>query len=251
MSAVSSSATCHGTASPSAVSSYLPFTRATYLRHRHFPKQLLSQSRFQLTSRIISSTKPYITLTPRVSKSDTNSPPESSEIDCVGTGTDVECVYPPEGTGDYGIEAPETASLSDLIWEWTLLISPFFFWGTAMVAMKEVLPKLGPLFVSSFRLVPSGLLLVAFAGSRGRKVPVGVNAWLSIAVFAIVDATCFQGFLAKGLEKTSAGLGSVIIDSQPLTVAVLASLLFGESISLVGVAGLVLGVVGLALLEGE
>lgn len=41
----------------------------------------------------------------------------------------------------------------------------------------------------------------------------------------------------------------VIIDSQPLTVAVLASLLFGESISLVGVAGLILGVVGLALLE--
>ncbi|KAD6796145.1 hypothetical protein E3N88_07041 [Mikania micrantha] len=57
------------------------------------------------------------------------------------------------------------------------------------------------------------------------------------------------GFLAKGLEKTSAGLGSVIIDSQPLTVAVLASLLFGESISLIGIAGLVLGVVGLALLE--
>ncbi|KAK1414999.1 hypothetical protein QVD17_30768 [Tagetes erecta] len=118
-----------------------------------------------------------------------------------------------------------------------------------MVAMKEVLPKTGPLFVSSFRLVPSGLLLVAFAASRGRKVPSGVNAWLSIALFALVDATCFQGFLAKGLEKTSAGLGSVIIDSQPLTVAVLASLLFGESISLVGIAGLVLGVVGLALLE--
>lgn len=41
----------------------------------------------------------------------------------------------------------------------------------------------------------------------------------------------------------------VIIDSQPLTVAVLASLLFGESIGLLGSAGLVLGVVGLALLE--
>lgn len=61
-----------------------------------------------------------------------------------------------------------------------------------MVAMKEVLPKTGPLFVSSFRLVPSGLLLVAFAASRGRKVPSGVNAWLSIALFAVVDASCFQ-----------------------------------------------------------
>ena len=33
----------------------------------------------------------------------------------------------------------------------------------------------------------------------------------------------------------------VIIDSQPLTVAVLAALLFGESIGVVGAAGLVLG----------
>ncbi|KAL8536753.1 hypothetical protein ACS0TY_012068 [Phlomoides rotata] len=41
----------------------------------------------------------------------------------------------------------------------------------------------------------------------------------------------------------------VIMDSQPLTVAVLASLLFGESIGYIGSAGLVLGVVGLALLE--
>lgn len=41
----------------------------------------------------------------------------------------------------------------------------------------------------------------------------------------------------------------VIIDSQPLTVAVLAALLFGESIGFVGAAGLVLGVIGLLLLE--
>ncbi|GFY87758.1 nodulin MtN21 /EamA-like transporter family protein [Actinidia rufa] len=132
-----------------------------------------------------------------------------------------------------------------------------------MVAMKEVLPKTGPFFVSSFRLVPSGVLLVAFAASRGRPLPSGLAGWLSISLFALVDATCFQGFLAEGLERTSAGLGSVcaivpsysfsivivIIDSQPLTVAVLASLLFGESIGFVGAAGLVLGVIGLLLLE--
>lgn len=41
----------------------------------------------------------------------------------------------------------------------------------------------------------------------------------------------------------------MIIDSQPLTVAVLASLLFGESIGFIGAAGLVLGVIGLLLLE--
>lgn len=58
-----------------------------------------------------------------------------------------------------------------------------------------------------------------------------------------------QSFLAEGLERTPAGLGSVIIDSQPLSVALLAALLFGESLSGAKVAGLFLGVAGLLLLE--
>ena len=55
--------------------------------------------------------------------------------------------------------------------------------------------------------------------------------------------------MAEGLQRTSAGLGSVIIDSQPLTVALLASLLFGERLGLLGFLGLGLGVLGLCLLE--
>ncbi|CAI7885828.1 unnamed protein product [Closterium sp. NIES-53] len=137
----------------------------------------------------------------------------------------------------------------DGILETMLLISPFFFWGSSMVAMKDVLPKAGPMFVASIRLIPAGLLLVAFAASRGRPMPKSALAWFSILLFALVDATAFQGCLTEGLRRTSAGLGSVIIDSQPLTVAVLAALLFGETISKKGALGLVLGVVGLLLLE--
>ncbi|TYG88898.1 hypothetical protein ES288_A12G057400v1 [Gossypium darwinii] len=169
-------------------------------------------------------------------------------VDCVGTGLDVECLVSQNEKQDLEIEDVEKAA-SNILLEWAVLVSPFFFWGTAMVAMKEVLPKAGPFFVASFRLIPAGLLLVAFANSKGKPLPSGLTAWLSIALFALVDAACFQGFLAQGLQRTSAGLGSVIIDSQPLTVAVLASFLFNESIGLVGAAGLVLGVVGLLLLE--
>ncbi|KAG9442025.1 hypothetical protein H6P81_017879 [Aristolochia fimbriata] len=199
-------------------------------------------------------------------------------VDCVGTGTDVECVpaslSPSKGDEDgeanplLDTNSPDTAPVFDQqtrrllpldqsqsssflyqLWESLLLISPFFFWGTAMVAMKEVLPKAGPFFVSAFRLIPAGGLLVSFAILTGRKNPSGFAAWFSILLFGAIDATCFQGFLAQGLQKTSAGLGSVIIDSQPLTVAILAALFFGESIGVVGAVGLVAGVVGLLLLE--
>ncbi|KAF6151840.1 hypothetical protein GIB67_010414 [Kingdonia uniflora] len=118
-----------------------------------------------------------------------------------------------------------------------------------MVAMKEVFPKAGPFFVSSFRLIPAGFLLIAFSAYKGRRLPSGYMAWFSIALFGLVNAAFFQGFLAEGLQRTSAGLGSVIIDSQPLTVAILAAFLFVEFVGVVGVAGLILGVLGLLLLE--
>ncbi|XP_010549885.1 PREDICTED: WAT1-related protein At3g02690, chloroplastic [Tarenaya hassleriana] len=184
---------------------------------------------------------------------DTESQPSPSPMDCVGTGLNVECVTD-GGTEEgllYSVEEEEEQSeeFGGSLLDWAVLVSPFFFWGTAMVAMKEVLPKAGPFFVAAFRLIPAGLLLVAFAAYRRRPSPSGFPAWFSIAVFALVDAACFQGFLAQGLQRTSAGLGSVIIDSQPLTVAVLAALLFGESIGIVRAGGLVLGVLGLLLLE--
>lgn len=130
-----------------------------------------------------------------------------------------------------------------------LLISPFFFWGTSMVAMKELSPHTSPIFVSAFRLLPAGFALIAWAASSGRSQPKGWQAWLACTLFGLVDGTAFQGFLAEGLQRTSAGLGSVIIDSQPLTVALLAALLFGEKLTAASYGGLALGVLGLSLLE--
>ncbi len=129
-----------------------------------------------------------------------------------------------------------------------LLIAPFFFWGTAMVAMKGVIPNTTPLFMAGVRLVPAGLLVLATAMVLGRPQPKGWAAWLWITLFALVDGALFQGFLAEGLVRTGAGLGSVMIDSQPIAVAFMAWLLFGEHIGLWGWLGLGIGIAGISLL---
>jgi drug/metabolite transporter (DMT)-like permease len=129
-----------------------------------------------------------------------------------------------------------------------LLIAPFFLWGTAMVAMKGVLPHTTPLFVAGMRLVPAGILVLIFGTILGKKQPNTLKGWLWIAFFALVDGTMFQGFLAEGLQRTNAGLGSVIIDSQPLAVALLSSWLFKEIIGIWGFFGLGFGIVGISLI---
>ena len=129
-----------------------------------------------------------------------------------------------------------------------LLIAPFFLWGTAMVAMKGVIPYTTPFFMAGVRLVPAGILVLMVAVIFKLPQPKTWQGWLWIIVFALVDGAMFQGFLAQGIVKTGAGLGSVMIDSQPLAVALLSSLLFGEVIGLWGWLGLSIGVLGISLI---
>ena len=129
-----------------------------------------------------------------------------------------------------------------------LLIAPFFLWGTAMVAMKGVLATTTPLFLATLRLVPAGILVLIFAAVLGRKQPQNWQGWAWIGGFALVDGTLFQGFLAEGLQRTGAGLGSVMIDSQPIAVALMARFLFQEIVGPLGWLGLWLGIVGISLL---
>lgn len=117
-----------------------------------------------------------------------------------------------------------------------------------MVAMKGAMPHTGPLFVATLRLLPAGLLVLGAAWALGRPAVRGWRAWLWVALFALVDGALFQGFLALGLVRTGAGLGSVMIDSQPIAIALMARVLFGELIGGWGALGLALGVLGISLL---
>lgn len=129
-----------------------------------------------------------------------------------------------------------------------LLISPFFLWGTAMVAMKGVIPHTTPFFLAGARLFPAGILVLLAAFWMGRSQPQTWKGWAWICAFALIDGALFQGFLAVGLTRTGAGLGSVMIDSQPLAVALMARWLFGEQVGPLGWAGLGIGLLGISFL---
>ncbi|MEM9539338.1 MAG: DMT family transporter [Cyanobacteria bacterium P01_E01_bin.42] len=126
-----------------------------------------------------------------------------------------------------------------------VLIAPFFLWGTAMVAMKGVIPHSTPLFMAGFRLVPAGILILAAAAIFRLPQPKTWQAWLWIGIFALLDGLMFQGFLAAGLMRMGAGLGSTLIDAQPIAIALLSSWLFGEAIGWWGFLGLAIGVIGI------
>jgi len=128
------------------------------------------------------------------------------------------------------------------------MVLPFALWGTAMAAMKPLLEELSPLQLAWLRMLPAGLMILLAARFLGR--PLGIDkrdrGWF--LVFALVDGSLFQGLLAQGLQQIGAGLGSVLIDSQPLMVALLARFFLAELINPVGWMGLLLGFGGILCL---
>ena len=138
-------------------------------------------------------------------------------------------------------------SLSDSL-RWLLMVLPFALWGTAMAAMAPLLDGATPAMLAALRLLPAGAVLLVAAAvlKRPLAVATGDRPWLLL--FALVDGTLFQGLLARGLAQTGAGLGSVLIDSQPLLVALLARWLFSEAINPVGWLGLLIGLAGILCL---
>ena len=131
---------------------------------------------------------------------------------------------------------------------WLLMVLPFALWGTAMTAMAPLLDSGGPWIVSGLRLLPAGAALLLWVVATGRQTWIDARDLAWFLVFTLVDACLFQGLLAFGLAGTGAGLGSVLIDSQPLIVALLARLLFADSINPIGWLGLGLGLVGILCL---
>jgi drug/metabolite transporter (DMT)-like permease len=136
---------------------------------------------------------------------------------------------------------------SDLATSPLFLIAPFFFLGTSMVVMKAIIPNTTPLFLAGFRLVPAGILILILTLIIKLPQPKTWKAWGWIALFSLIDGAMFQGFLTEGLVSTGAGLGAVLIDAQPLVVAVLSRFLFGDVIGLWGWLGLAIGLVGISL----
>ena len=72
-------------------------------------------------------------------------------------------------------------------WGWLLLISPFFFWGTAMVAMKGTLDHTTPFFLAGLRLVPAGLLILGVAALTDRLKPISWVGWAWVAAWYLKD----------------------------------------------------------------
>ena len=123
----------------------------------------------------------------------------------------------------------------------------YVIWGSTYLAIRYAVDGLPPFLMMGIRHVVAGGLLFGILRIRGEAAP-DRRLWLPSL---IAGGVCFlggHGLLAWAEIKVSSGLAALLIACEPIIMVVLARMMGQEKFSSRTLLGLLLGMVGIAVL---
>ncbi|MFC7095806.1 DMT family transporter [Halobaculum marinum] len=126
-------------------------------------------------------------------------------------------------------------------------------WGSAFMAIKAGLAFFPPVLFAAVRYDIAGVVMLAYAVyATDTPVPRGRDQWAEVLVGAVLLIAAYHALLFVGEADdavTSAAAAVVVSLSPVLTTGFARALLPSERLTVVGVVGLLLGLVGVAVLS--
>src|SRR5580692_2481117 len=119
-------------------------------------------------------------------------------------------------------------------------------WSFAFVAGKIGVTDCPPLILLAARFSLAGALILGISALRRDSWSLSWRDTLVFAILGVANNALYLGLGYTGLQTVSAGLGGLIVSANPVFTAVLAALFLDEQLSWRKVAGLLLGILGVA-----
>jgi probable blue pigment (indigoidine) exporter len=107
-----------------------------------------------------------------------------------------------------------------------------------------------PLAALALRFLISGFIAIAAAMALGAARLPARDQWRSILIFGLLQNAAYLGLNFVAMQWVEASLAVIIAASMPLMVAALSWALRGEGLPPLGLAGLIAGFAGTALIMG-
>jgi drug/metabolite transporter (DMT)-like permease len=133
-----------------------------------------------------------------------------------------------------------------MIGELSALATAILWSGTALV-FSEASKRVGSMQVNVLRLFLAMLFLLLTLWVLGIPIHLSFSQALLLAGSGLIGLVFGDGFLFLAFEKIGARISMLVMAINPAMTAVLAWLFLGESIELVGIAGMVATATGIAL----
>src|SRR5437773_3028894 len=125
-------------------------------------------------------------------------------------------------------------------------------WGSTWLFIKLGLADLPPFTFAGIRFFLAALILIVLVSARRARWPRTREEWSLIAISGALQFTLNYGLVFWGEQHISSGLAAVLQSTFPLFGLVIAHFyLPHERITAVKVAGVLLGIVGVAIRSEE
>lgn len=126
-----------------------------------------------------------------------------------------------------------------------------FMWSSAFTSARMIVADAPPLAALSLRFLLSGLIGVGIARALGQSWRLTPGQWRSVVIFGLCQNALYLGLNFVAMQRVEASLAAIIASTMPLLVALLGWLFLGQRIRPIGIAGLVAGVAGVAIIMGS
>lgn len=124
-------------------------------------------------------------------------------------------------------------------------------WASAFTSTRMIVLEAPPLMALALRFVVSGVIGILIARAMGETWRNLTRAqWRAVIVLGLCQNALYLGLNWVAMQWIEAGLASIIAATMPLIVAFLGWGLFGERLRPMGIVGLALGLVGVAIIMG-
>jgi drug/metabolite transporter (DMT)-like permease len=130
-----------------------------------------------------------------------------------------------------------------------LLAALAIVWGGSYFFIRVAVPAFGPAALVMLRVVIGGLLLWGFATAMRR--PLVVRPHLGrLAILGLLNAALPYLLISAAELHLAASFAAILGATVPLFAAVLGARLLGERLSAARLGGLILGIIGVAVMVG-
>ena len=123
-------------------------------------------------------------------------------------------------------------------------------WSSAFTSARIIVAEAPPILSLALRFTISGGVGVALALAMGQTARLTRGQWTAVVVFGICQNALYLGLNFVAMQWIEASLAAIVASVMPLLVAVCIWVLFGERTRPLGVAGLIAGTLGVALIMG-
>ena len=121
-------------------------------------------------------------------------------------------------------------------------------WSSAFTSARIIVTNASPLAALSLRFFISGLIGISIARILGQTWHLTPNQWRATIIFGVCQNAIYLGLNFYAMQTVEASLASIIASSMPLLVAFAGWVFLKDSLSIMGILGLILGMVGVVII---